>query len=373
MRIALFSGNYNYLREGANMALNRLVRYLEDSGCTVRVYSPVTATPAFEPAGTLIPVASVPLPVRSEFRLALGLPRAIRRDLRAFAPDLVHLSTPDILGTRAQTFALGLGVPVVASQHTRFETYLAYYRLEALRPLLERHLRRFYRRCDHVLVPTGALAEDMAHLRGDRRVSVWSRGIDTALFHPGRRDMDWRRAQGIADDETVALFFGRLVLEKGIATYVDTVARLARAGHKVRALAIGEGPARALFAELPGAVLTGHLDSEALARAVASADLLIHPSTTEAFGNVVTEAMACGLVPVCAEAQSARALVTPGHDGLICPAGDAAAFADATAALVTDPPRRAAMAQAALATSRRYTWDAASHSVLEAYRLLLAR
>lgn len=372
MRIALFSGNYNYLREGANMALNQLVSYLEaQGGCTVRVYSPVTDTPAFEPAGTLVPVPSVPLPLRSEFRLALGLPKAIRADLRAFRPDLVHLSTPDILGTRAQTFALGLGVPVVASQHTRFETYLSYYRLDVLRPLLEAHLRRFYRRCAHVLVPIQPLAEDMARLRGDERVSVWSRGVDTTLFHPGRRDPAWRQARGIADDETVLLFFGRLVLEKGIATYVETVHRLVGQGRKVRALAVGEGPARALFDALPGAVLTGHLDGADLARAVASADVLVHPSTTEAFGNVVTEAMACALVPVCADAQSARALVSPGDDGMICPPGDARAFADAIAALLDDPARREAMAQAAWRTSSRYTWDAASHSVLEAYRLLL--
>ena len=126
MRIALFSGNYNYLREGANQALNILVRHLEEqAGCTVRVYSPVTDTPAFEPAGTLVPVPSITLPKRTEFRLALNLPREIREDVRRFQPDLIHVSTPDILGTRAQTFAKQLGVPIVASMHTRFATYRA--------------------------------------------------------------------------------------------------------------------------------------------------------------------------------------------------------------------------------------------------------
>lgn len=96
MRIALFSGNSNYLREGANQALNKLVGYLEQqAGHCVRVYSPVTETPDFEPVGTLVPVASVRLPVRGEFRLALGLPKAIRRDLDGFAPDLVHVATPE--------------------------------------------------------------------------------------------------------------------------------------------------------------------------------------------------------------------------------------------------------------------------------------
>jgi phosphatidylinositol alpha 1,6-mannosyltransferase len=167
MRVALFSGNYNYLKEGANQALNILVRYLEENaGCEVRVYSPVTDTPAFEPAGTLVPVRSITLPVRGEFRLALGLPTDIRKDLERFSPDIVHVSTPDILGTRAQTAAINMGVPVVASMHTRFETYLEYYHLSWLRPLAQAHIDRFYRRSDHVVAPTPALVAELLALRG---------------------------------------------------------------------------------------------------------------------------------------------------------------------------------------------------------------
>src|SRR5687767_7442289 len=244
MRVALFSGNYNYLREGANQALNRLVRYLEEEeGHVVRVYSPVTDTPAFEPAGTLVAVPSVPLPVRSEFRLALGLPRAVRDDIRRFSPDIVHLSTPDILGTRAQSLARRLGIPVIASQHTLFETYLDFYRLGWARPLVEAHLRRFYRRCDHVLAPTLALVEAMKRIRGDDRVSLWSRGVDRELFGPTRRDDAWRRSHGWSDADVVVLFFGRLVAEKGVDRYVSTLQRLQGRNAGIRALVVGAGPA----------------------------------------------------------------------------------------------------------------------------------
>ena len=137
MRVALFSGNYNYVREGANQALNRMAAYAEDNGHEVRAYSPVTDTPAFEPQGELVPVPSIQLPVRCEFRLALGLPEAIRRDVRRFAPDVIHVSTPDILGTRAQTLAKRMGVPLIASLHTRFETYFEHYGLGWARPLAD--------------------------------------------------------------------------------------------------------------------------------------------------------------------------------------------------------------------------------------------
>ena len=373
MRVALFSGNYNYLREGANQALNRLVRYLEVArGAAVRVYSPVTDTPAFEPAGTLVPVPSVTLPMRSEFQLALGLPRTIRQDVQSFAPDLVHVATPDILDTRAQTLGLTLGVPVVASQHTRFETYLGYYGLGWARPLADAHLRRFYRRSTHVLVPNPPLAAEMRRLRGDGRVSVWSRGVDGELFDPVRRDLAWRRAHGIPDDELVLLWFGRLVVEKGVRTFVEVAHALQARGCPIRPLVVGAGPAADAFGPLAGAVMTGHLEGAALARAVASADILLNPSTTEAFGNVVLEAMASGLAVVSADAPSARALIDDGRTGLLCPPDRPETYVEAVARLAGDAAERHRLAAAARAASLAYSWDTASASVADVYESLVA-
>lgn len=372
IRVALFSGNYNYLREGANQALNQLVRHLEaDGGYEVRVYSPVTDRPAFEPAGTLVPVPSVPLPVRSEFRLALGLPRTVRADVRRFSPDIVHLSTPDILGARAQSFARRSGIPVVASLHTRFETYLEYYGLAWARPLVEAHLRRFYRRCDHVLAPTPALVDAIKSLRGDDHVSLWSRGVDRALFNPARRDPDWRRSQGWAEDDVVVLFLGRLVAEKNVGRYVSTVGRLQRRNSKIRPLIVGAGPAAAAFDALTNAVLTGHLEGAPLARAVASADIMLHPSTTESFGNVVLEAMASGLALVCAATASAEALIEHGRTGILRPADDGESQERAIMALAEDPLRRSELGAAARVASEAYSWSNASRSVANAYQAVL--
>src|SRR6184192_1585062 len=91
LRIALFSGNYNYHRDGANQALNRLVGYLLRQGVKVRVYSPTTDHPAFEPTGDLVSVPSVPIPGREEYQLGLGLWPSVRRDLAQFRPNVVHI------------------------------------------------------------------------------------------------------------------------------------------------------------------------------------------------------------------------------------------------------------------------------------------
>ena len=370
LRIALFSGNYNCVRDGANRALNRLVAHLLERGAAVRVYSPTVQTPAFAPAGDLVSVPSIRIPGRSEYRLAIGLPAAIRDDVRAFAPTHVHVSCPDFLGGKAQALARALGVPIVASMHTRFETYPSYYHLDFLTPAIRHRLRNFYAGSDLILAPNPPMAESLVALGVTaERLRIWGRGVDRDQFNPARRSEDWRRAQGFASDEPMLLFFGRLVQEKGFDVFVATVKELARRGRKLRPVVIGDGPARPKFeSQLPDALFTGHLDGEALARAVASADILVNPSTTEAFGNVNLEAMAAGLAVVSADVGSASALIDHGRSGLLVPPEDAPAYADAVETLIDAPRRRQALAQAALGVSATYDWTDILDSVIAAYR-----
>ena len=105
LRVALFSGNYNYVRDGANQALNRLADYLLRHGVHLRVYSPTVEHPAFPPTGDLVDVPAIPIPGRSEYRMPLTLPARVRRDLAEFNPNVVHVSSPDIVGHRAVTWA----------------------------------------------------------------------------------------------------------------------------------------------------------------------------------------------------------------------------------------------------------------------------
>src|SRR6187401_225482 len=97
LRIALFSGNYNYVRDGANQALNRLVGYLLEQGAAVRVYAPTVREPAFAPTGDLVGVPSFAFPGgRGEYRFSTGLSPRVRRDLAAFGANVVHVAAPDV-------------------------------------------------------------------------------------------------------------------------------------------------------------------------------------------------------------------------------------------------------------------------------------
>ncbi|MGC4250170.1 MAG: glycosyltransferase family 1 protein [Sphingobium sp.] len=369
LRVALFSGNYDCVRDGANQALNRLVAYLLDHvGAQVRIYSPTAPRKAFESVGDIRPVRSLSIPGRPEYRLALGLTRAARHDLEAFAPDVIHLSAPDLLGRQAQKYARRQGIPVVASLHTRFETYLDYYRLGLLRPMVMRYLDRFYGESDRILAPTPPIAQDMAARFGGGKVAIWGRGVDPASFRPDLRDEGFRSAHGYAPEDVVPLFFGRLVLEKGLGVFAETVGEIRARGHAVRPLIVGDGPARGWLAErMPNATFMGHLAGEALGRAVASADLLINPSVTEAFGNVNLEAMASGIAVISADVPSASALIDHGRTGLLVPAAQAGAYVEAAIGLMTDEKRRRTMAAAAAAAAIGHRWNDVLEDVAAAY------
>ena len=254
--------------------------------------------------------------------------------------------------------------------HTLFETYLGYYGIEWLRPLIVAHLNRFYRRADHVFAPTPALVASLQDLRNDTRASVWSRGIDRELFSPKKRNLEWRRANGIQDDEVAVLFFGRLVKEKGIDIYAEALSSL-RHRSDVRALIVGEGPARSELETIDGAVLSGHLEGEELAMAVASADIMMAPSTTETFGQVMLEGMASGLPIVSADAPSARALLREEETGILCQPTAVAEYVNAAENLASDAARRHKMGSASRTASCDFSWDHASKSVADVYRDLL--
>lgn len=373
LRIALFSGNYDCVRDGANQALNRLVAYLLDKvQAEVRIYSPTAPRKAFDSVGDVRSVRSISIPGRPEYRVALGFPRATQQDFDSFAPDIVHLSAPDLLGRQAQKYALAQGIPVVASLHTRFETYLDYYRLSFLRGPVDRYLDRFYGDCARILCPTVPIAQEMGERFGADRAAIWGRGIDPACFRPDLRDPAFRASLGYAADDMVPLFFGRLVLEKGLGVFAEAIDAVRAQGLAVRPLIIGDGPARGWLAErLPNATFMGHLAGEALGRAVASADMLINPSITEAFGNVNLEAMASGLAVISADVPSASSLIDHGRTGLLVPSKDVAAYAEATAALVRQPHRRATLGTAAAEAAARYQWDDVLAEVARSYAHVL--
>lgn len=372
LRIALFSGNYNMTVDGANKALNRLVGYLLSQGAAVRVYSPTVRTPDFAPTGDLISVPSMAIPNRPEYRIPLHLSGRVREDLTQFAPNIVHISSPDRVCRQAAAWARRRRLPVACSVHTRFETYFRYYNLSFVEPLMVAWLRKLYRKCDALIAPSESFAQVLREQRMNYDIGIWTRGVERDVFHAGRRDANWRQKWGIAADMPVIAFLGRLVMEKGLDVFADAIDQLNRRGVKHQVVVIGEGPAGDWFeSRLPDAKFVGFQGGEDLAIALASCDMLFNPSVTETFGNVTLEAMACGLPVVAARATGSASIVKHGITGYLVSPGQISGFADLLQHYCQDQGLRDAHGAAALAESLQYEWNAINQTVADTYLRLI--
>lgn len=376
LRVALFSGNYNYVMDGPVRALNKLVGRLEAMGHFVLIFAPTTKTPQVDHNGELVEIPSSPLPgSRSEYRFALGLNKAARRRLEAFAPTIVHLAAPDWLGLSALNYARARKIPAVASFHTRFDTYPRYYGMAWFERHVTNYMRYFYARCERVYAPSQSMVDELKadNIGGD--VRLWARGVDQTQFSPQKRDLAWRRNLGIEDGAVVVAWVGRIVLEKAFEVFAASMKAARTADPRIRPLVVGDGPERARFeALMPEGFFTGYLEGEDLARAYASADIFFNPSVTETFGNVTLEAMASGLPSVCAAASGSRSLVVEGETGmLVDDPKDAEGFARALARLAADPAQRKRMSAAARAKSAAFEWDAILDRLIGDYQEIVRR
>ncbi len=372
LRVALFSGNYNYVRDGANQALNRLVGYLLRQGADVRIYAPKVENPAFPATGTLVGIPSFAIPGRAEYRFPLSLSPRVRRDLDSFDPHVVHVSSPDVVAHRAVSWARHRKLPILASVHTRFETYFRYYNMAWMEPVVEALMRRFYRRCDALVAPSESMAQVLRDQRMNYDIDIWSRGVDREVFNPGARDLAWRRSFGIADDDVAIGFLGRLVMEKGLDVFSDSIDQLQRKGVKHKVIVVGEGPAHDWFtARLPDAVFVGFQGGADLGRAVASMDVLFNPSVTETFGNVTLEAMACAVPVVAAAATGSQSLVDDNVSGRLIAPGAVRQFAEALRCYVEDAGLRARHGAAGEDRSLEFSWDRINQAVADTYLRLV--
>lgn len=368
LRIALFTGNYNHIQDGVSLTLNRLVEFLLDRNIPVRIFGPTDDDPDIDHVGDFTPVPSIPLPGRSEYRVTVAFPEKIRNKLDDFDPTLVHLATPDLLGFRAMRYAQTSDIQIVSSYHTHFTSYLKYYNLQMLEMLGWKYLVWFYSQCKHIYVPTKSMAEELTRHGITDGIRIWARGVDINLFSPDKRDMEWRRKRGIEDHEGVVTFVSRLVWEKDLQTYVDSVKKLIAGSTSVQPLIVGEGPARReLENMLPEAHFTGFLTGQELARAYASSDVFLFPSDTETFGNVTLEAMASGVPVVVADATGSKSLVEPGVNGYLATPRKPEEFAGKVGQILNNRQQHDSMSKAARQKALAFDWEKVNEELLQNY------
>lgn len=293
---------------------------------------------------------TLPLPGYREIRLALAPRAGVRRAMRAFMPDVVHIVTEGPIGWSVRRWCIDNHVPFTTAFHTRFPDYAAVrtgLSAEWFWPIM----RLFHAQSKAVFVSTERLRAELLQ-RGIAGGQIWSRGVDTAMFnrdgpqHPALENLP----------RPLLLSVGRVAIEKNLDSFLGAEI----SGTKI---VVGDGPALAeMKRRYPQTVFMGTLQGEQLAQAYRAADVFVFPSATDTFGLVMIEALACG-VPV-------AALPVAGPLDVLAGASGAAALDQDLTAAITKALKLDRAAAAAFGA--RQSWDSCTDQFVAGLRHAVA-
>ncbi|HTZ60387.1 MAG TPA: glycosyltransferase [Acidobacteriaceae bacterium] len=304
----------------------------------------------------------------------------LEQRLRAFRPDLIHVTGPSEPGILGAWLASILKVPLVAAWHTNLHEYAAQragWFLHMLprgqQPVVEKKIEdaamfacaRFYKLAKVLFAPNVDLCRLLEKATG-RHCALMPRGVDTIAFSPELRD------RSATDDAFVLGFCGRLSVEKNVFLLGRIRTELlARGISNFRFLIVGHGKEETwLRQNLPNAEFTGVLRGRDLGRAYANMDLFVFPSHTDTFGNVVLEALASGVPAVVTPDGGPRYIVRDGETGCIATDDQ---FSATVARIIQNPALHAQMGQAARSYAQSASWDSVFEGVYSAYEEMLGQ
>jgi glycosyltransferase involved in cell wall biosynthesis len=304
-----------------------------------------------------VPMPGLPIPGYPLLRMGLPAMGTLRRTWTADRPDLVHVATEGPLGLSAIKAARSLGIPVTSSFHTNFHAYARHYKVSLFRNVTLRWLRHVHNLTLKTFVPTADLCGELSAM-GFANLAVMSRGVDTRQFRPERRSNSLRNEWGAAPDDPVVIHVGRMAAEKNYPLLFRAYSAMAAANPRCRFVLAGEGPLkRALMRDHPECVFAGFFSRDEIGRYYASADIYVHASLTETFGNVLTEAMASGLAAVGFDYAAARMFVRDGVTGLSADRSDPEALIAAAVRLATEPALRERLRVAGRSAVEALSWE----------------
>jgi glycosyltransferase involved in cell wall biosynthesis len=365
MRIAIFTETFLPKIDGIVSILCLLLQRLQEQGHQVILFGPPGGPKEYAGA-EIVGVGGPRLPFYPELRI--NIPRRfVWEKLQAFQPELIHVVNPVILGPFGLSYARRLKVPTVASYHTDLPRYAQFYGFGFVVPIVWSYLRILHNQASVNLCPSTTVRSELRQ-HGFRRVRWWKRGIDTDLFTPGEARPEVRNwlTDGHPDDFLV-INVGRQAPEKQLELLRETLFP----APGVRLALIGDGPShqrlRKVFADTP-TVMTGYLRGQALVEAYRAADAFIFPSTTETFGLVALEAMACRLPVIAARTGGVLDTVIDGYNGLFYDPERPHEMRALIERLRDNPQLRNRLAENALAHARSRSWRATMDQLVDYYR-----
>jgi glycosyltransferase involved in cell wall biosynthesis len=364
MRIAFFSETFLPKIDGIVNTLCYLLDHLAARGHASLLFAP-EGGPARYANTPIIGLNGIPFPLYPELKLVPPHVNVSAR-LSIFQPDVIHVLNPVSLGLVGLQQARQLGVPLVASYHTDVPGFAIRWGLGMFHDVLWGYFRWLHNQADLNLCPSKVT---LAELKGQgfQRLKVWGRGVDTARFHPHRRQLAWRLRLSRGQPEApLFLYVGRLSPEKRI----DWLQPIFEALPSARLAVVGDGPARSTlerrFAGTP-TVFTGYLSGSDLAHAYAAADIFLFPAANETLGNVVLEAMASGLPVIAPRAGGLLDHVIDDVTGLLFDPENQAALITAAQRLARDRAYARQLGTTGRTRIEKLSWTAILDGLLDEY------
>jgi glycosyltransferase involved in cell wall biosynthesis len=367
MRIAIYTENFLPKIDGVVTRITRTLDQFSALGHEALIFAPHNPPPDYR-GHRIVRVPAVSFrPWYPELMLGLPRPR-LGRELDAFAPDIVHVVNPVILGLWGTLVARQRGLPLLASYHTDITQYAVHLGIGFLSPLSRVFLRDVHNQA-HVNLCTSQPMVNSARGLGIRRVRLWPKAVDTELFHPSKRDAEMRHRLSHGHPEApLMLYVGRVSAEKRLDWLYAPVTQIPG----VRLAVVGSGPAEATLRERfknTNTSFFGYMRGEELARAYASADVLAFPSDTETLGFVAMESMAAGVPAVGARAGGVPDVIRHEENGLLFTPGDLGDLTGQLRRLLFDRDLRDRLAVAAREDMERWSWRAATEALIGYYQL----
>ncbi len=291
MRIGIVTESFLPQVNGVTNSVLRVLEYLESEGHQAIVIAPESEGGVREYRGfkvkrvPAIPVQSL-LPVGMPF----GLPtKRLEYLLEGFAPDVLHLASPLVLGGYTARVAKKLSIPTVSIYQTDIAGFARHYGMNVAHGSLRKLVGKIHSSTNRTLAPSSSAVNELTEL-GVENVHLWRRGVNTVLFNPFARSEDLRKKWS-ADEKLIIGFVGRLANEKRISDL-----KILDDDSRIQLVIVGEGPAKSkLQHQLPNAIFSGFQSGASLAEHYASFDLFIHPGPNETFCQAVQEALASGV------------------------------------------------------------------------------
>lgn len=388
MRIGFFSDRYLPFTDGIACSMEDARRELEDLGHEVYIFAPRPDRRYCEQAPRVTRFPAVKGLFFDDYRCSVFYPPRTRRQVDKLELDLVHFHTPGQIGMFGAYYARRHDLPLVTTYHTDLYEYVTHYpgvlpgvvALSILAPyvtgggagerrisrscarpersidrwnqkVVERGMTLIHNSCDLVITPSLKMEAQLGGWNTTSRIATLPSGVDeipatTAAVAAARREF------GIAEDEQVVLFVGRIGSEKNLSLLIDSFTHVARRCGKARLLLIGpgdeDGKFRAQAAATPCAdriTFTGRMPRADLGAFYELADVFAFPSKADTQALVVNEA-AWAATPVVMVDPDISQVVEDGVSGLIA-ADTAESFAERVSTLLENPQRAAAMGRVA--------------------------